>query len=285
MESLVRVAKTLREEFSFRGYIHLKTIPDASPDLIRQAGVYADRLSINLEMPTTEGLARFAPEKNPESIHGTMKNLSMHIANSKSDRKAPKFSPAGQSTQIIVGADSSSDSVLLTTASSLYDKYRLKRIYYSAFSPIPDASQSLPARAAPLEREHRLYQADWLMRFYGFSALEILAGTVGGMLDSTIDPKLAWALRNRACFPVDINTADREMLLRVPGLGVRSVDQILRARLHGQLRLGDLKRLTGSIQRLRTFVVTVDHRPNRLLESAGLGAILAPRAEQLSLFG
>jgi putative DNA modification/repair radical SAM protein len=285
MESLVRVAKTLRETHSFRGYIHLKTIPDASPDLIRQAGLYADRLSINLELPTIEGLQRFAPEKKIGSIHGTMKNLSRDIADAKSEPRSPRFSPAGQSTQIIVGADSSSDAVVLTTASSLYDKFRLKRIYYSAFSPIPDASRILPARPAPLQREHRLYQADWLMRFYGFSAPEILSGTTDNMLDPTIDPKLAWALRNRDRFPVDINLADREMLLRIPGLGVRSVDRILLARAHGRLRLDDLKRLAGSIQRLRPFVVTVDHRPTRLLDVADLRTIVAPKVEQLSLFG
>jgi predicted DNA-binding helix-hairpin-helix protein len=175
--------------------------------------------------------------------------------------------------------------VILTAAASLYDKYRMKRIYYSAFSPIPDSSRILPARAAPLEREHRLYQADWLIRFYGFSAPEILAGTTDNMLDPQIDPKLAWALRNRDCFPIDINTADREMLLRIPGLGVRSVDRLIKTRTHGRLRLDDLGRLTGSVKRLRPFVVTDDHRPTRLLDVADLRTIVAPRAEQLPLFG
>ena len=285
MESLVRVARTLREVHSFRGYIHLKTIPEASAELIRQAGLYADRLSINLEMPTPEGLKQYAPEKQITSINRTMKDLSVHIADARAEPKSPRFSPAGQSTQIIVGADSSSDSVVLTAASSLYDKYRLKRIYYSAFSPIPDASQTLPSRPAPLQREHRLYQADWLMRFYGFSATEILDGSQDNMLDQEIDPKLAWALRNRHRFPVDINTADREMLLRIPGLGVRSVDKILQSRSHTKLRLGDLKRLSGSIQRLRPFVVTTDHRPTRLLDLSDLRTIVAPRPEQMSLFG
>jgi putative DNA modification/repair radical SAM protein len=285
MESLVRVVKVLRETHSFRGYIHLKTIPDADPDLIRQAGLYADRLSINLELPTAEGLQRFAPEKRIQSITDTMGKLNRHISDSKAEQRAPRFSPAGQSTQIIVGADSSSDTIILTAASSLYDKYRLKRIYYSAFSPIPDASRILPARAAPLEREHRLYQADWLMRFYGFSAPEILSGTTDGMLDPGIDPKLAWALRNRGQFPVDVNTAEREMLLRIPGLGVRSVDRILQARVHGRLRLDDLKRLTGSTQRLRPFVVTMDHSPARLVDLTDLRTVVAPQLEQLSLFG
>src|ERR1700712_3502878 len=186
MESMVRVARSLREIHSFRGYIHLKTIPDASPDLIREAGLYADRLSINLEMPTPEGLKQYAPEKQIASINRTMHDLSAHIADAKSEPRSPRFSPAGQSTQIIVGADSSTDSTILTAACSLYDKYRMRRIYYSAFSPIPDASQTLPSRPAPLQREHRLYQADWLMRFYGFSAPEILAGTRDHMLDPAI---------------------------------------------------------------------------------------------------
>jgi putative DNA modification/repair radical SAM protein len=276
MESLVRVARTLRETHAFRGYIHLKTIPDATPDLIRQAGRYADRLSINLK--------QFAPEKQIQSINATMRDLSTQIADAKAEPGAPTFSPAGQSTQIIVGADASTDVTMLTTAASLYKNYRMKRIYYSAFSPIPDSSQSLPARAAPLAREHRLYQADWLMRCYGFSAPEILAGTQDDMLDQQIDPKLAWALRNRDRFPIDVNTAERAQLLRIPGLGVRSVDQILKARVHATLRLEDLKRLTGSIQRLRPFVITPDHRPTHLLDLADLRTIVAPRAEQLSLF-
>ena len=284
MESLVRVAQELREVHSFRGYIHLKTIPDASPDLVRQAGLYADRLSINLELPTVEGLEQFAPEKTIQSIHSTMRNLSSHIADSKAEPRAPRFSPAGQSTQIIVGADTSNDSVILTTASTLYDKFRLRRIYYSAFSPIPDGSPVLPTRAAPLQREHRLYQADWLMRFYGFSASEILAGTTDHMLDTEIDPKLAWALRNQHRFPVDINGADRELLLRVPGLGVRSVDRLIKARKHSRLRLDDLKRLAGSVRRIRPFVVTDDHRPTRLLDTANLRSTLTPPTEQLSLF-
>jgi putative DNA modification/repair radical SAM protein len=284
MEALVRVAKTLRETHAFRGYIHLKAIPEADPALIQQAGLYADRLSINIEMPTSAGLERFAPEKRMPSIHRTMQSLSTQIADSKAEPRAPRFSPAGQSTQIIVGADASSDSQVLSTATSLYHGFRLKRIYYSAFSPIPDSSNALPSRPAPLQRENRLYQADWLIRFYGFTATEILAGTSNGMLDQAIDPKLAWALNNRGKFPVDVNTAERELLLRIPGLGVRSVDRIIRARIHGKLNLADLKRLTGSIQRLRPFVLTPDHRPTRLLDIADLRSVVAPETNQPSLF-
>ena len=285
MESLLRVARSLREQHAFRGYIHLKTIPDASPELIRQAGLYADRLSINLEMPTIEGLQQFAPEKQIGSINRTMAELSTGIADSKAEPRAPRFAPAGQSTQIIVGADASSDATVLTAASGLYDTYRMRRIYYSAFSPIPDSSRLLPARAAPLQREHRLYQADWLIRFYGFTAPEVLAGTADDMLDPEIDPKLAWALRNRDRFPVDVNTADREMLLRIPGLGVRSVDRVILARVHARLRLEDIRRLAGSVQRLLPFVVTMDHRPTRLLDAADLRGRLTPKAHQPSLFG
>jgi len=285
MEAVVRVAQTLRTEHAFRGYIHLKSIPEASPDLIRAAGLYADRLSINIELPTEESLRRFAPEKRTATIHATMRDLSLNIAGAQADTRGPRFAPAGQSTQLIVGADSSSDSTVLATASGLYRRYRLKRIYYSAFSPIPDASTLLPARPAPLLRENRLYQADWLMRFYGFSEAEILAGSADGMLDPDIDPKLAWALRNRDRFPVDVNTAARESLLRVPGLGVRSVDRVLSARSHCRLRLDDIRRLAGSFRRLLPFIVTDDHRPTRLLDRAALRGMVAPSARQLSLFG
>jgi predicted DNA-binding helix-hairpin-helix protein len=173
---------------------------------------------------------------------------------------------------------------VLTAASSLYDRFRLRRIYYSAFSPIPDSSLLLPSRPAPLIRENRLYQADWLMRYYGFSSLEITDGLDEGMLDPAIDPKLAWALRNRDRFPVDVNVADREMLLRVPGLGRRTVDNLLQARNDRPLRLEDIKRLAGSLRRVRPFVVTADHRPTKLLDRAALRGMVAPR-QQLSLFG
>ncbi|HEX2941422.1 MAG TPA: putative DNA modification/repair radical SAM protein [Rhodopila sp.] len=284
MECLVRVARTLRQTHAFRGYIHLKTIPDADPALIREAGLYADRLSINIEMPTADSLQRFAPEKRLGSIKSTMRNLGNHIAEAKAERKAPRFAPAGQSTQLIVGADGSSDSTILNTATSLYGSYKLKRIYYSAFSPIPDSSSVLPSRPAPLVRENRLYQADWLMRFYGFTAGEILDGSADGMLDQDIDPKLAWALRNRDRFPVDVNAADREMLLRVPGLGVRSVDRLLRARTQTRLSLADVQRLTGSVRRLHPFLVTTDHRPTRLLDRESLRTMVTEPPQQLALF-
>ena len=184
---------------------------------------------------------------------------------------------------MIVGADGASDATILDSSARLYASYGLKRVYYSAFSPIPEASPVLPVKAPPLQREHRLYQADWLMRFYGFAAEEIVAGAADGMLDLALDPKLAWALRNRARFPVDVNKADRELLLRVPGLGKRSVGRILAARRHRTLRLDDLGRIAGSLKKLRPFVVTVDHRPTGLLERGDLRALLGP-PKQLTLF-
>lgn len=289
MEELVRVARNLRETHLFQGYIHLKTIPEASEALIGEAGRYADRLSINIELPTEAGLKRFAPEKETRSIRRSMASLRLRIEGARSEtshrgKQPPRFSPAGQSTQMIVGADEANDSTILGTASQLYAGYGLKRVYYSAFSPIPDASRDLPPKAPPLKREHRLYEADWLMRYYGFSADEIVAGANGGMLDLAIDPKLAWALRNRDWFPIDVNAADRELLLRVPGLGKKSVDRIVESRRQRTLRLEDLRRLAASIKRMLPFVVAADYRPVRLADQHDLrGRFVAP-ANQLGLF-
>jgi putative DNA modification/repair radical SAM protein len=285
MEQLVEVARSLREQHGFRGYIHLKAIPEADSELIATAGHYADRLSINVELPTEQGLKNFAPEKRVSTIRSTMAGLRLRIEEARSERKAPRFAPAGQSTQMIVGADGASDASIIGTSASLYSSYGLKRIYYSAFSPIPDSSAALPLRAPPLQREHRLYQADWLFRFYGFSAAEITAGITDGMLDLDLDPKLAWALRHRAHFPIDVNTAPLEMLLRVPGLGKRTVDRMVAARRHRTLRLEDIARLSGSLRRVRPFIITPDHRPLRDAPSAALRAKFAPEPRQLSLFG
>jgi putative DNA modification/repair radical SAM protein len=281
MEQLVRVARSLRLEHNFRGYIHLKTIPEASDELIAEAGLYADRLSINIELPTEAGLRRLAPEKRIGSIRRTMAGLRLRIDQATAERRAPRFAPAGQSTQMIVGADAASDAAILATSASLYAAYRLKRVYYSAFSPIPEASSALPPQAPPLAREHRLYQADWLLRHYDFAVDEIVAAD--GMLDLAIDPKLAWALRHRERFPVDVNTGARELLLRVPGLGTRAVERLLQARRHRRLRLDDLARLTASVRKLRPFVVAADWRPARLLERDDLRARLRP-VRQLQLF-
>jgi putative DNA modification/repair radical SAM protein len=284
MELLVRVARSLREEHGFRGYIHLKSIPDADPALIAEAGRHADRLSINVELPTETGLKTLAPEKRTGSIKSTMASLRVQIEEAQADRKAPKFSPAGQGTQMIVGADGANDATIVQKSAALYASYNLKRIYYAAFSPIPDSSRLLPLKAAPLQREHRLYQADWLYRFYGFSASEIAASMDGGMLDLEIDPKLAWALQNRARFPINVNTAAREELLRIPGLGQKTVDRIIVTRRHRTLRLDDLARLAGSLRRARPFLITADHRPVADPTSSRLRAAFAPAPQQLSLF-
>src|SRR3954470_16305072 len=243
MEQVVRVARTLREQHHFRGYIHLKTIPEADDVLVAAAGKYADRLSINIEMPEEASLAKLAPEKDLRAIRRTMGRLRLKLDEAKAAKqdearlkiKAPRFAPAGQSTQMIVGADSASDQTILNTSANLYGSYHLKRVYYSACSPIPDASRALPLRAPPLVREHRLYQADWLMRFYGFDVGEIVGGTQG-MLPLDIDPKLAWALRHTERFPLDVNRASREELLRVPGFGARAVERIIATRRLSAIR-------------------------------------------------
>jgi putative DNA modification/repair radical SAM protein len=285
MEQLTLVAKTLREVHNFRGYIHLKTIPEASPFLIEEAGLYADRLSINIELPQAESLKQLAPEKDDSSIQAAMGRMRERIAEAKEEKRGPRFSPAGQSTQMIVGADSANDTDVLRRSDRLYRSYKLRRVYYSAFSPIPDASRMLPVKAPPLLRENRLYQADWLLRFYGFSVDEIAAGTEGGMLDLSIDPKLAWALKHREHFPVDVNMADREMLLRVPGLGARAVDKIVAARRHTRLTTADVGRLSSGWGRAKPFLVTADHRPVGLTDRADLRSRLVRRSEeQLSLF-
>jgi putative DNA modification/repair radical SAM protein len=285
MEQLVQVARKLRLDHGFKGYIHLKTIPDADQALTTEAGLYADRLSINIELPTESSLTALAPEKDARAIRRTMGNLRVRLEEAKAERKnlkAPRFAPAGQSTQMIIGADASSDRTILDTSANLYGSYKLKRVYYSAFSPIPDASRSLPLAAPPLMREHRLYQADWLLRFYGFSVEEIAGGS--GMLPLDIDPKLAWALQHRDWFPLDLNRASREQLLRVPGLGTKAVDRILVARRHRLVRSDDLGRLHVSPSKVLPFVVLPDHRPKlKLLDSERLLERLRPAAQQLSL--
>ncbi len=290
MEQLVEVARILREEHDFRGYIHLKTIPEADPGLVAQAGLYADRVSINVELPTDAGLVRLAPDKSARQIEGAMGEVREAITENRDARKrfrhAPRFAPAGQSTQMIVGADAASDADIVGKASRLYDDFRLRRVYYSAFSPIPDASAVLPLKRPPLIREHRLYQSDWLMRFYGYAAGEVMQATGSdGMLPLDIDPKLAWALNFRERFPVDVNRAPREALLRVPGLGVRAVGALIAARRQRTLRLDDVAKLTVSVAKVRPFLITSDWRPTLLTDRADLRRLLTPRSEeQLELF-
>ncbi|MBB3590120.1 putative DNA modification/repair radical SAM protein [Rhizobium sp. BK529] len=287
MEEMVRIVRELRISHNFRGYIHLKSIPEASPHLIEEAGLYADRLSLNIELPTDSGISRFAPEKKPASIRRSMGDLRLKIEAAQEPtlqtKKRKRFVPAGQSTQMIVGADGSNDATILSTSGQLYSSYGLKRVYYSAFSPIPDSSKNLPLIKPPLMREHRLYQADWLYRFYGFGIDEITATQEGGMLDLNLDPKLAWALGHRGDFPVDVNRADREKLLRVPGLGTKSVKAILTERRQRRLRLEDLSRLGVSIRKVQAFVSAEGWTPHRLVDRPDLRAMFEPQPEQLSL--
>ena len=288
MEQIVRVARSLRQEHGFRGYIHLKTIPDADPRLIEEAGLHADRLSINVELPRAADLAKLAPQKEAGSIRKAMGGLRLRLEEAEEEkgrrRHAPRFAPAGQSTQMIVGADGASDAEIVRSSVALYSGYKLKRVYYSAYSPIPGSSGALPARKPPLMREHRIYQADWLYRFCEFSIEDIVSATDGGMLDLDIDPKLAWALKHRGKFPIDVNTASREELLRVPGLGVKGVKQILRIRRHGGLDLAGITRLTRSVKTLQKFITTTDWHPGAALDSAQLASALRPPAQQMSLF-
>nr|WP_163233678.1 putative DNA modification/repair radical SAM protein [Caulobacter rhizosphaerae] len=285
MDEMVRVARSLRLDHDFRGYIHLKLIPEASPELAAEAGLYADRVSINVELPRDESLAVLAPEKDAAGIKKAMGRMRLHIEDRnepvKAGRARPRRFASGQSTQLIVGADGARDGDILARSAALYGSYQLKRVYYSAFSPIPDGSARLPLSRPPLVREHRLYQADWLMRFYGFGQGEIVAP--GEDLDLAVDPKTAWALRHRGDFPVDVNTADRETLLRTPGLGARGVDRILQARAQTRLTLDDVKRVCGSVKRAKPFIVTADWTPGAATDAEGLrAALVAP--QQLSLF-
>jgi predicted DNA-binding helix-hairpin-helix protein len=256
--------------------------------LIEEAGRWADRISLNVELPTAAGLAQLAPEKNMDRTRAAMTRIKDRITAAKAERqesrKAPTFAPAGQSTQMIVGATDAPDATILEQASSLYSEHKLRRVYYSAFSPIPDASSKLPTIAPPLVREHRLYQADWLLRFYGFKVHE-LTTTADPNLDLAIDPKLAWALRNRHIFPLDLNKAPRELLLRIPGVGTKSVDRILQVRRWHKIRLADLPRLHISMRKVLPFVVVADHNAAALTVDAGqLLEKFRPAESQMKLF-
>lgn len=288
MEQLVRVAQKLRMEEHFGGYIHLKAVPGASDDLLRQAGAWADRLSANVELPTRADLTSLAPQKKPEEIISTMSTLKVGIDEYRAERRksprVPRFAPAGQSTQMIVGATPTPDAAILQAASNLYQKHDLRRVYYSAFSPIPHGDARLPLLQPPLVREHRLYQADWLMRFYGFQASELTTSDAPN-LDLKIDPKLAWALRHREFFPVDLNRAARERLLRVPGLGARTVGRLIAMRRWHPIRLSDLAKLRVSLPKVRPWVLTADHNPDALrLDRSDLRDRIERPMQQLELF-
>ncbi|WP_110678373.1 putative DNA modification/repair radical SAM protein [Salinicola sp. RZ23] len=299
MEQLIQVARLLRETHQFRGYIHLKAIPEADPRLLEEAGRYADRLSANIELPTLTSLKTLAPEKQLGTIHSAMGQIRQGIdaANDaatqeakhppRSDnpkRMAPRYAPGGQSTQMIVGADTTDDRTILQSAEQLYQRFRLKRVYYSAFSPIPERPAGLPQAAPPLLREHRLYQADFLIRGYGFAAAELLGKP--GNLALDIDPKLAWALTHRDTFPLDLNRAEPALIARVPGIGLRSVQRLVELRRHRRIRFQDLIALRCRIEILRPFVVTQDYRPaDGQRDSARLRQQLtAPQPAQMALW-
>lgn len=258
MERLVRTVKELRLTHRFNGYIHLKSIPGASRELVNEAGRYADRLSVNIEIPNEQSLKSLAPEKDFQSVFQPMSYIRQGVLQSAEERKryrkAPRFAPAGQSTQMIIGATPETDQEVLTLSSALYSQPTMKRVYYSGYIAVNTYDNRLPAlKQPPLVRENRLYQADWLMRFYQFQVNEIVNDQYP-QLDLEVDPKLAWALRNPHCFPIDVNTADYEMLLRIPGVGVKSAMQIVTARRYGRLNADNLKKIGVVMKKARYFI-------------------------------
>ena len=283
MERLVRVAKDLREVHRFNGYIHLKSIPRASEELVRQAGRYADRLSVNLEIPTEKNLKLLAPEKDHQSVYKPMLYIQQGALESAEERKkhrhAPRFAPAGQSTQMIVGATSETDRDILNVSSALYQRPTMKRVYYSGYISVNTYDKRLPAlKQPPLVRENRLYQADWLLRFYQFRVDE-LVDDASSDLDLEVDPKLAWALRHPEFFPVNILTADYEALLRVPGIGVRSARLIVLSRRFSRIGLYDLKRMGAVVKKARYFITCHELPDKTILDlgPAGVRKLLLPR--------
>ncbi len=291
MEQLVAVAKTLRQVHRFGGYIHLKTIPGCDPKLITQAGLYADRLSANIELPTQQDLVQLAPEKKSAVIESTMGEIATQKDQSDEDRrtsrlapdlKPPKFAAAGQSTQMVIGATPATDRQILSTATHLYTSYKLRRVYYTGFSPYPEADTRLPLKPAPLIREHRLYQSDWLVRFYGFLASELTSDD-NPDLSLTEDPKTTWARTHPEFFPVDVNAAPREALLRIPGIGYKNVDRILSIRKYHRLNLGDLRKLHVRVNNSLPYLIADDHLPSAPILKASPLSLPDP-ATQLDLF-
>ena len=258
MEKLIGVAKTLREKYKFNAYIHLKAIPGADEELIKLAGIYADRLSVNIEIPAEKSLKLLAPDKDFKSVFQPMNFIKNNILQAKEDRKkirkSPRFAPAGQSTQLVIGASPENDNQILNLASGLYKEQKLKRVYYSGFVPVPLFDNRLPSiKQPPLIRENRLYQADWLLRYYHFEVNEIVNDQHPD-LDLELDPKLNFALKNPHIFPIDINKADYEMILRVPGIGVKSAKLIVTARKFGKLNETHLKKMGVVLKRARYFI-------------------------------
>ena len=299
MEQMIRAIRILREEYRFNGYIHAKAIPGAAPELVEQLGLLVDRLSCNIELPSEAGLRTLAPEKTKSAILAPMRQIQCRTLQNKEElvkyRHTPKFAPAGQSTQMIVGATPDSDLHILRLTQGLYDRYQLKRVFFSAYVPVVE-SALLPSRETkpPLLREHRLYQADWLLRFYGFQAEEILDEKHPDF-DPYFDPKCNWALRHMDQFPVEVNRAPYEMLLRVPGIGVTGARRITMARRSGALDFSDLQKMRISLKRARYFLTC----KGRMLPGVGCDPMQAMRgilrntgrrealfwgAQQLSLF-
>ena len=279
MERLVRIAKKLREEHGFHGYIHLKTIPKASAEILHEAGLYADRLSVNMEIPTVSGLKLLAPEKKHSDMTQPMAFVRNEITAFADSRKTikstPKFAPAGQSTQFIIGAAGETDRQIIRAAGGFYRHYGLKRVYYSGYVPVLEDKRLPPlSTQVPLRRENRLYQADWLMRFYGFSDHEIL-DEQQPFLDLDFDPKLAWALRHREWFPVPLQHAPLEIILRVPGIGVKSARKIVQARRFRMITMAHLRKMGVALNRARYFITLPE--PNRyadLIDSPQLRGLL-----------
>lgn len=273
-ERLVKIAQKLRLEENYNGYIHLKTIPGASSELIRQAGLYADRLSVNLELPTEAGLKKLAPEKTHEEMKYPMQVISEGIIENRSTKKVikstPKFTPAGQSSQMIIGATDETDLDIIKTSTELYKNYNLKRVYYSGYVPVLEGN-NLPdlSTPVPMIREHRLYQVDWLTRFYKFDAYEIVNEDFP-TLDLKLDPKLIWALRNRAHFPIDINKAAYKDILRIPGIGIKSAKKIIAARRHGSINLSTLKKMGIALNRAKFFIVCADYSGVKDIDSQNI---------------
>lgn len=296
MELMVRIAKELRLKQNFHGYIHLKAIPGASPELLQMAGLYADRLSTNIELPSEQGLKLLAPDKSKEHILTSFSYLSSRFERYQDEqrvlRNTPRFMPAGQSTQLIVGATPESDLQIVRLAEGLYRKFRLKRVYYSAYVPVNRNSLLPSLSAPPLRRENRLYQADWLIRYYGFQAAELL-DPGQPFLDRELDPKTSWALRNMSIFPVEVNRADYETLLRVPGIGLKSARQIISARRHGPLSFDNLGKLGVLLKRARYFLTCQGKYLERVDNPMLLRGVLSDKERkvrvkdesQLPLFG
>lgn len=272
MEKMIRVVKILRQEYHFNGYIHMKAIPGASNELIREAGLLVDRMSVNLEIPTERNLKLLAPDKDHQTIYQPMRHIQQNLLENIEDRKklksTPKFVPAGQSTQVIIGATDETDNQILQLTAKLYKRPSMKRVYYSGFIPVNSYDKRLPVlQEVPRVRENRLYQADWLLRFYDFSVDEIVNDEHPD-LDLTVDPKLSWAIRNPQFFPVDINRASYQKILRVPGIGVKSAKLIVMARRHRKLNIEALKRIGVVLKRAQFFIVCHEMRTYKLLDSS-----------------